>query len=830
MVNGIELADIKSITSKHVLTWITYNTIRKNDNDLHLVTKEKLKYVIKSRAFEYQKKLKDCPMDSLITAYVSENVDSIEQLYGNMLQERNPRDLLNRDMGVYLTDFYRKLKGELGKKKKFPDFIKEIDINLNDVHRPKMKRILDRVDDALPNNVLTTNADLDCDQENEGEIEEIKHVEVSVVKEMESATEICWNFDVVFEKHFIEKGLRQEKSYPKLKKSNKSFEFTDIDGLKTLKWNNKVFVTDNFIKTIEGIDEKNRQYQNDYLKPVNMILIHKKNGEACFVIISLFESQHLSELFRKKEDPEVRLTHIDDVNGPTMVPINTVELTKEEVNNTIAVIRLCLAVVDSDCFHKDKKISKGVGVGDYSEMFDIEVSVETTDEISDIPIVLQHETRKELQRRTFSHWPHRSSEFINQLVEAGFYGCNDGDRAICVECNFTHQHWRPHIDDPFEIHRRISPECRYVQTKLMGLEATPSPPPSPPPPSTPIPVINANLSSTVNVAVRAQNTVHAATEYEGVVPKSYSHPEYAEVTKRRESFWTCSSTNLPSVDDLVRAGFFYAGTRTIVTCFYCNGSLQNCESNRNPAIEHVRQFPRCAYARQLCGDDLYRRIQQEQHRIDNMCQHGNLGSRSDTTDLTINRLLNIFDANTINRLVAARLDSPISQRLMNTNFNREIATQCWEDQLRIKETDFHSELDLVIACTIRQKLNHITSNNEVILNPQDAEMTPIRQNRSTSTNSHASGTILSLSTITTTSAAQPRTLETILPIALPNEAVDLSRNNEESLNPCAICLSEEKQLACIPCGHLIACVPCGHSMKTCPFCRKEIKAFVRIYT
>lgn len=49
-------------------------------------------------------------------------------------------------------------------------------------------------------------------------------------------------------------------------------------------------------------------------------------------------------------------------------------------------------------------------------------------------------------------------------------------------------------------------------------------------------------------------------------------------------------------------------------------------------------------------------------------------------------------------------------------------------------------------------------------------------------------------------------------------------------NPCLLCFSEEKQLACLPCGHLSTCVACGHSVKSCPICRREIEAFVRIYT
>ncbi len=54
-------------------------------------------------------------------------------------------------------------------------------------------------------------------------------------------------------------------------------------------------------------------------------------------------------------------------------------------------------------------------------------------------------------------------------------------------------------------------------------------------------------------------------------------------------------------------------------------------------------------------------------------------------------------------------------------------------------------------------------------------------------------------------------------------------NDSSPTNPCVLCLTEEKRLACIPCGHLATCVPCGHSLRSCPICRREIEAFVRIY-
>lgn len=48
-------------------------------------------------------------------------------------------------------------------------------------------------------------------------------------------------------------------------------------------------------------------------------------------------------------------------------------------------------------------------------------------------------------------------------------------------------------------------------------------------------------------------------------------------------------------------------------------------------------------------------------------------------------------------------------------------------------------------------------------------------------------------------------------------------------NLCIVCTTSKRAVALIPCGHYIACVPCGHGMATCPICRSEVMACVRIY-
>jgi len=46
--------------------------------------------------------------------------------------------------------------------------------------------------------------------------------------------------------------------------------------------------------------------------------------------------------------------------------------------------------------------------------------------------------------------------------------------------------------------------------------------------------------------------------------------------------------------------------------------------------------------------------------------------------------LNIPDESTLSRFVAARLDLPISQHMLDRNFKLSIIKRCWEDQLRLK--------------------------------------------------------------------------------------------------------------------------------------------------
>ncbi|CAF3892703.1 unnamed protein product [Rotaria sordida] len=436
------------------------------------------------------------------------------------------------------------------------------------------------------------------------------------------------------------------------------------------------------------------------------------------------------------------------------------------------------------------------------------------------------DTLKQVRKRTFSHWPHRTSPSSEQMIEAGFFNCNVGDRVICLYCNIICQQWVPYIDDPCEIHKILSPTCPYVVAKLTCSKASS------------IPIINEDLSK--------DNSIR----YEQIVSMTASNTSYRETPKRYASFSTWPNENLPSVDDLVKAGFFYTGTKTIVTCFYCNGSLQNWGANDDPMIEHARWFPHCTYAKQLCGDKLYRNIQESKRRQKEREEKNTLSNRCETSmSNSSSESLSKQNENILSRLVAARLDLPISQRLLAQNFKLSIIKRCWEDQLRIKDDDFVSDSDLITACTILQKqIQYIGGKKENIVIPNEA-IKKLREKQQTEVYSHeqpaperilvntSNNTDVEMSTSSESITCETTTEKSLISMNKKMDtelnSADISaqkRGNDSSpLNPCALCLTEEKCLGCIPCGHVATCVPCGHSLQLCPICRSDIKAFVRLY-
>ncbi|CAF1173065.1 unnamed protein product [Adineta steineri] len=427
-------------------------------------------------------------------------------------------------------------------------------------------------------------------------------------------------------------------------------------------------------------------------------------------------------------------------------------------------------------------------------------------------VLIELKSLKNIRRRTFSHWHHERGITAAQMISAGFFNCNVGDRVICLYCNLICQQWISDSDDPEEVHCTLAPQCPYVRS-MLKLRQT-------------------NAISIVNENSNDQLQTTNNSRLNEIVLTSAYHQNYIEIPKRLASFTSWPEESLPLVDDFVRAGFFYTGTKTIVTCFYCNGSLQNWDSKDNPMVEHCRWFPMCAYAKQLCGDELYERIQESKRRLQKRNEK-NQSKRKHSDSSTNSSQLLVSDEKTLAQMVAARLDLPISQQLLSQNFRLSVIKRCWEEQLRLKQDDFTSDTDLLIACIVLQKqIIHIDGNKENIIIPS-MKMKSVREKEQTQTptseQSNLSSSTISTEDLSTESQINTKDITTSTTSTNEIKKMNSEDSSSSSSNLCVLCLTEEKQIACIPCGHLATCVPCGHSLRTCPICRKEIKAFIRIY-
>ncbi|CAF3714767.1 unnamed protein product [Rotaria sp. Silwood1] len=427
---------------------------------------------------------------------------------------------------------------------------------------------------------------------------------------------------------------------------------------------------------------------------------------------------------------------------------------------------------------------------------------------------------KQIRRRTFSHWSHQIKPSAEQMIDAGFFSCNVGDRVICLYCNLICQQWTADTDDPSEVHKTLSPKCPYVLSILIQPERSSA--------------LILNEISTYNRNNQIFGSTNAAQlQFDQIVNTTPYNSAYSEITKRLQSFTTWSHESSPLVDELVRAGFFYTGTENIVTCFYCNGSLQNWNANDNPLIEHVRWFPYCGYAKQVCGDELYRKIQEAKRVLQERNRTNRPNETRENGNLLVSNQLQVNDPNILSRFVAARLDLSSSQNLLDQNFKLSVIKRCWEDQLQLKKDDFVSDADLLIACTILQKqIDHIQGNKENIIIPS-VQMRLIHERKQSglsSLSTHSNDNNVGVSKnqlVPETSKIESTTTTT----NKENSAISETSSTKISsvVNPCIICHQDEKQLACIPCGHLTTCVSCSRTLRTCPTCRRQIEAFIRVY-
>lgn len=196
---------------------------------------------------------------------------------------------------------------------------------------------------------------------------------------------------------------------------------------------------------------------------------------------------------------------------------------------------------------------------------------------------------------SYARWPHRSIDFTKAMVSAGWFYCNIGDQVLCIYCKSICHRWQPQTDDPCEVHRKVSPTCPFVQTRI-----TP------------------RLIST-NIILSGTIIHHDPLRLLSVNDDVPVHYQYENESNRRQSFQKWSDiVSEAFIEKLVANGFFRTNNGTRITCFWCSGSLDSWNSKDNLMVEHVRWFPNCRFAQSQCHQNLSDQIQESQHKYQSL--------------------------------------------------------------------------------------------------------------------------------------------------------------------------------------------------------------------
>ena len=188
-----------------------------------------------------------------------------------------------------------------------------------------------------------------------------------------------------------------------------------------------------------------------------------------------------------------------------------------------------------------------------------------------------HSDMYHLEKRiaTFDNWPKETLVKGFQLAEAGFFYLGIADRVQCVFCDGILRNWDPG-DDPWKEHERHFKHCPFIQCKRNGRD----------------------LSMSSGVFISGQNA---------------RHPDFADFVQRLLTFTSTKWSGQISPENMAYAGFFVLDA-DITKCYFCGITMREWSENVKPVAVHARLSSRCAYIRELKGNEYVDTMLEIQHK------------------------------------------------------------------------------------------------------------------------------------------------------------------------------------------------------------------------
>ncbi|XP_076812281.1 baculoviral IAP repeat-containing protein 7-like [Clavelina lepadiformis] len=423
---------------------------------------------------------------------------------------------------------------------------------------------------------------------------------------------------------------------------------------------------------------------------------------------------------------------------------------------------------------------------------------------------------------TFVRYPTSAQANPSMLAAAGFYFTGYKDRTKCFSCGSTVQDWESR-DDPRNPgwHKSDCLHARGSDGTNIPLHAGRSSFPFANDPNragpshqqhrshTNNPSTSNTFSNTPTTSQRERNTPEDSEEENLMTLFSCSNPvnphmrsESARINTFLDhlSSWPAHRIRT-SIQQIVKAGFFYLGDRDRVKCWYCNGGLQNWERDDDAWREHAKWFPLCEFVLQRKGPEYVHNIvayypNLRRPNIPNAPSsvpglHNNTNIFNSAANRRQNTAPPIFDF----REEQERVDRMVTEAMNNL---AQVQTA--------REMGFQDDF---IKRTLTMQFNEhrrFFSNSEdligALLSLPEQPTTPTTPNRT------------ELAPNSTTEGAT-------------GDAREFRRLKEEKL--CKKCRQEEARVLLIPCGHLVCCEGCARNIKTCPVCKISVRDTLRTF-
>ncbi|XP_036595811.1 E3 ubiquitin-protein ligase XIAP [Trichosurus vulpecula] len=466
--------------------------------------------------------------------------------------------------------------------------------------------------------------------------------------------------------------------------------------------------------------------------------------------------------------------------------------------------------------------------------------------------------------KTFANFPSSSPVSASTLARAGFLYTGEGDTVQCFSCHAAVDRWQ-FGDSAVGRHRKVSPNCRFINGFYFEKHAT----------QFPSPIIQ---NCQYRVENCSRNINHFALEKS---PDTYGeyllrrgqvvdmsdtiyprNPSMCSEEARLRSFQNWPDYAHLTPEELASAGLYYMGIEDQVQCFCCGGKLKNWEPCDRAMSEHKRHFPKCFFV-------LGRDVGNTRIETDLSCDR----SYPNPTHLPRNPAMAEYEA----RLTtfATWIYSINKEQLAKAGFyalgDRDKVTcfHCgggltdwkpnedpWEQHakwypgckylLEEKGQEYVNSIHLVhpldnsVAESAKKSSSVTKEIDDIVLqNPlvQDAirmgfsfhEIKKIMGEKiKSSGNNYKSLEVLVADLVSTQkeSTQEGESSPTSSQKEISTEE-QLRRLQEEKL--CKICMDEHIAVVFIPCGHLVTCQLCAEAIDKCPMCYTVITFKQKIF-